>query len=307
MYRVTLVCACLALFAAGCGDNQGPEYKYAFDNRLVGDWMFSMVDPYTGIPEAGGIQILETGEIRGLTVKWETGVLTESWRRPDWETNGYAVLSAYKGRAVIRVPPLGWGIPLPTRDVEVNYTVKNDVLEFDQIIAGLRNRYERSAVGTKIAEPVHSLFEATIDGGSYKNVVFENDTYRDSPGAQAWGRQTSGGENLLVIAAYRGSEHFMVEIPGFSGPGTYDVGPWVYPPVPGACLVYYSEGGSGCVIPIHLWTASEGNSGSLTIGSYDSVTGRCTGTIEASLVEDADEIERVLVSGRFDVPVYVPD
>jgi hypothetical protein len=59
--RIAFAIIVLALFAAGCGDNQGPEYKYEFDDRLVGDWMYSTVSPYTGIPKAGGIQILETG------------------------------------------------------------------------------------------------------------------------------------------------------------------------------------------------------------------------------------------------------
>jgi hypothetical protein len=59
------------------------------------------------------------------------------------------------------------------------------------------------------------------------------------------------------------------------------------------------------VIPINLWPASTGTSGSITIDTYEN--GRCTGTIDASLVEDADEVIRVNVTGRFDVPVYVPE
>lgn len=298
--RITGAVVLVVLLLIGCGDTHGPSYKSA-DDRLTGYWLAEGLDEAaTPVPSVSGIEICDSGDVIRLMVNWETGVLWNSGKNsstaPDHGPSLVSpappckLISDRVGYATLRCGGSGPG-------TEIRYTLINDQLEFSRPVGG-QTRYRRAPDGNQIFAPVIALFEATFNGGSFENTAFTPSKISRYLSAYSIINTRQNEEHSFRIHAGNGWESLNLNIPEWTGAGTYSI-------EPGHNLVYYYCF-DACV---GLHQRQSGPSGSVTIDEYDAVEGRCTGTFALTMVEidwQAPIVSiDVEITGQFDLPVYI--
>ncbi len=305
-----IVVMSITLIITGCENSQIPELKFGFDENLVGDWLYVPVLNEGSAPYADGIRILDTGEIRGIAIEWETGILKESWRYNGWPDRGATVVFSNDGEGVLRFRHwtgsllVEGGIRpanlIPIRpyngDAVFQYRVSDHDLQFDTQGYYFRDSYKRCTVGTVEFEPVINRFEVQMNGGTFSNTVFTNRTLSTHPSAVVQLVSLGDREPSLWLSAAGSGETYNISIQEFDGPGTYPFDPVT------AHISYGAWG--GCMMETILLQDRSGVSGSITIDQLGD--GRCTGSLEVNMIQqlwDATEAT-VRVTGQFDLPLY---
>lgn len=173
-----------------------------------------------------------------------------------------------------------------TRDT-VTYSVSSDRL----ILEGkfYKGTYQRAALGSRISDPVHALWQVSIDGKETENLQISETT------PSAYISRISG--NKLRIISRMGWQNISIEIPDFDGPGTYIIGPE---------QASYTTRGFDTLSPSYVTTTD--TAGVVTIESIDITDNRMIGNFEFTAhmgeINDEPEFQKHLTNGSFNLPVY---
>jgi len=250
------------------------------DPRLIGEWYKVDVSPmaFPG-PESvySGWSIAADGSMQPLGVESSTGKIalieTQYISEVQHTTDGVMIVEH-------------WAHPILTID-SVEYRIHDGELFLQGEF--IRGTYRKTDEGTRVASPVASYLNVTVDGSETENIKITNRV----PSAYI----SKSSDTRLQLRAEMAWQRVSITIEDFEGPGTYIIG---------REQGSYSTFGTDWLGVAELTDAD--SSGIITIDTCDMTELRCSGSFEFVTRKHVSEFNhdsaRHLTDGTFDVPIY---
>ncbi len=250
------------------------------DPRLIGEWYKVDVSPmaFPG-PESvySGWSIAADGSMHPLGVEGSTGEITlieTQYISEIQHTSDGVMIVEHRAHPILTID-------------SVEYRIRDEEL----ILQGefIRGTYRKTKEGRKVASPVASYLNVTIDGSETENIEITNRV------PSAYISKLSG--TRLRLRAEMAWQRISIAIDNFEGRGTYIIGK-----EQGS----YSAFGTDWLGVAELTDAD--SSGTITIDNCDMTVLRCSGSFEFVMRKHVSEYNqnsaRHLTDGMFDVPIY---
>ena len=189
------------------------------------------------------------------------------------------ILQAQHGLLILQTSTIPGGYDIDT----ILYGFQHDQLVF---VGGWRTGYyRRTQVGASVADPVGELFSVRVDSLPVSNLPI---------GTTIPAYVSKVTVSSLQVFAWTSNGYISIDIDGYSGPGTYRIGPYQgkMVEIDGDLVAGYSTDSSSV--------------GNLMIDSYDEMTRWCTGrfAFDACLGPPKYKQWKRLREGVFSLPVY---
>ncbi len=273
MKKIIVSLTMFNLFIIGCNINDA-ETENVPDQRLIGDWYYFDTSK-TNYPAPDisfiGIRFNDdyTQDFLGIeTVTGKVALL---------DIPSVELISVTDEMIVRRL----YEIPCCTVKDTLYYSINDDKLTISDNISS--HTYHRTAVGTKMVNPIQSELFLNYDGEEKINIPVAS-----SP--TAYISKPAPDELILMGRFETPSSYLQIKIIDFIGPGFYEI-----QDNDNLFTIMYDD----VIMTYSLDSLIDGN---IQINQYDETLNICSGTFYFGITPSYED--SLIISGQFNVPVY---